>query len=59
MVHTMNNLLLLQLLCAVELQQLSLHVLIFQQFHAILLVEVYQLNLLILLLDITIMILIN
>lgn len=52
----MDYLVLLKLVCPVQLKQLALHPLILQQLHAVLLVEVDQLDLMILLLDIIIVI---
>lgn len=52
MIDTVNNLLLLQLTAPIKLQQLPLHPLILQQLHAVLLVEVYELDLLVLLLNV-------
>jgi hypothetical protein len=51
-----NNLVLLHLGGSVELQQLALHPLIIEQFHAVLLVEIDKLDLMVLLLDIIIVI---
>ena len=57
MVHSVMILILLMLVRLIELHELALHPLVLQQLHAILLVEVDELNLMILLLDIIIVIL--